>query len=80
LDSVKAWSKDLEGSKAKLHIAAIAQANDGSGFVDANTLTSELAKVKALGLGNFGGAAIWDGSQAIGAGHLEKVVKQALTS
>lgn len=68
IESLQAWSKDLSsgsGQGPKLYVAAIADTNQGSGFIDASSLGAEMSKVKALNLPNFGGYALWDGSLAI---------------
>lgn len=64
-DSVKAWSDDLAGTNAKLYIGAIGDVSQGSGYLDANTLAQEVAQVKAMGLDNLGGYALWDASFAM---------------
>lgn len=75
--SFQEWSMALQtGPHPKLFVAAVTDPTGGTGFVDANTLEGELHKVK--GFSNFGGAALWDGSQAIANGGFEKTVKGTL--
>ena len=73
LDSVRAWSGDLEQSAGfnnigngltapKLLIGAAASSAAGSGYVDVPTYKGILEGVKALGLGNVGGGMFWDGA------------------
>ena len=78
-DSVQQWSKTLAGSNAKLYVAAIASGNQGSGFIDGPELAKEAAEVKAMGLPNFGGYALWDASLAMQGGGMQTSLKQALS-
>ena len=61
-----------------VYVATMAEQADGTGYVPIDTFQGELKKVKDLKVSNFGGAAIWDGSQAIANANFQDGVKSAL--
>jgi len=77
LDSVKGWSGNLKGPK--LYIAGPGSPSSaGSGYIQPDALTKEVADVQALKLDNFGGYAFWDASTAQHNGDYAGVAKKAL--
>ena len=75
---MQSWSDSLAGSNAKLFVGAIADSSQGSGFISADDLAAEAQQVMGMGLGNFGGYALWDASLDLQNGGFGGGVKGAL--
>ncbi len=89
IDSLKAWSGDLSGNSTvkgkgpRLYVGAPAcEACAGKGYLEPGDMESAVRKAVEVGLGNFGGVMLWDGSEAMGntgaGGDYLEVVKGAL--
>ncbi|KAI4154225.1 MAG: hypothetical protein LQ340_001816 [Diploschistes diacapsis] len=78
-DSVSSWSQSLAGSNAKLFVGAIADSSQGSGYISGDDLAAEIKQVQGMGLGNFGGYALWDASLAMQNGGMQGAIKSALS-
>lgn len=68
INSLKAWSADLsaKGAGPRLYVGAPGCVNcAGTGYLDPTTITSVIADAKRAGVANFGGAMLWDGSEAM---------------
>ena len=80
IDSFEAWSSLLDnGTHPRLYIGEIAFAA-GSGYLAASDMQAVVEQAKAVGIPNFGGVMLWDGSEAYENGHYEEAMKSALTS
>jgi len=79
LSSLQAWAKDLDAAnKPMLYMGAEAEIGDGSSYVPIEIVRQNITSVKSLGLANFGGVALWDGSQAVKNNNFQDAVKTAL--
>ncbi|THU80115.1 glycoside hydrolase family 18 protein [Dendrothele bispora CBS 962.96] len=75
------WARNTSPNpNVKIYLGAPASSTAaGSGFVDAGTITSIIQETQAE-FSSFGGAMLWDASQAFANDRYDQVVKSALTS
>ncbi|KAK7467427.1 Chitinase 2 [Stygiomarasmius scandens] len=75
------WAKNTSPNPdVKIYLGAPASSTAaGSGFVDADTITSIIQQTQA-NFSSFGGAMLWDASQAFANDRYDQAVKSALTS
>ena len=73
-------ARQLQGSGPRLYVGAFGwQPSDGeTGFLEAKRVPAIVTEVAGMNLSNLGGWALWDGSEAVGNGEYQRVVKQAL--
>jgi chitinase len=67
-NSFRAWSQDLAGGRnegPKLYLGAPSFADGGQGYMDAGDFSKVIEQVKVMGISNFGGVMLWDGSEGV---------------
>ncbi|MCJ1395767.1 hypothetical protein MMC18_008653 [Xylographa bjoerkii] len=78
--SFQTWSTALNaGTQPMFYIMALAEEPGyGSGYIDIGLLADVIKNVTALGVANFGGVGLWDGSMAVNNTNFQDGVKSAL--